>query len=104
MSKPGLSSAAITGISGILAGIVANVLLLVPGAGTGAIAGGAIGFIVSFLALGMAKKSGASDMKFVIPGIALNLVALGLGIYARYFWLNDQAPPDPDLLFLDSLQ
>lgn len=92
------------GVSGILSGIVSNTFLFIPGIGLGAVVGGGIGFVLSFIALGMANKSGKPDMKFVIPGLILNLVALGLGIYFQWFWVADQAPPDPDLLFLDSLQ
>lgn len=91
------------GVSGILAGIASIVFLFVPGIGLGAIVGGAIGFVVAFIGLGMSNKSG-KEMRWIIPALALNLLALGLGIYFRFFWLDDQAPPNPDLLFLDSLQ
>lgn len=101
--KSTLSSASMLGVSGILAGIVSNTFLFIPGVGLGAIVGGAIGFVVSFIGLGKANKSSGPDMKFILPGLILNLLALGLGIYFRYFWMADQAPPDPDLLFLDSL-
>lgn len=93
-----------TGVSGILIGLLSNVLLFVPKIGYGVIAGGAIGFVVSFLALGMANKSGKPDMKFILPGIILNLLALGLGIYFRFYYIADQAPPDAEELLLDTLK
>lgn len=92
------------GILGILSGVMANVMLFIPGIGLGAIVSGAIGFVLSFLGLGMAKKETNPDMKFIIPGLILNLVAVGLGIYFRWFITGDTAPPDPDLQFLDSIK
>ena len=91
------------GILGILSGAAANAFLFIPGIGLGAIASGAIGFVLSFIGLGMAKKAEKPDMKFIIPGLILNLVALGLGIYFRWFIAADTAP-EADLRFLDSLK
>lgn len=92
------------GILGTVSGIVANILLFVPGVGLGAIITGAVGFVLSFLGLGMAKKSQNPDLKFIISGVILSLVGLGLGIYFQWFIAGDTAPPDPDLQFLDSIK
>jgi len=92
------------GILGTLSGVAANIFLFVPGIGLGALICGAIGFLLSFLGLGMAKKSPNPDLKFIIPGLILNLIAIGLGIYFRWFIVGDTAPPDPDLKFLDSIK
>lgn len=91
-------------IFGGLIGAVANVLLFVPGMGLFGLIAAAPGLLLSFIGLGMAKKSPNPDMKLVIPGFILNLLALGMGIYFRYFIVGDTAPPDPDLLFLDSMK
>jgi len=88
---------------GSLTGLVANVLLFIPGLNLFGLIAGGLGFVLSFVGLGIAKKSPQPDMKLVIPGFILNLLAIGLGIYFGYYIVADTAPPDSDLLFLDSM-
>ncbi len=90
-------------IAGGLMGAVANGLLFIPEIAIIGLFAGGVGLVLSFLGLGIAKKATEPDMKLVIPGFILNLLAIGLGIYFQYFIVGDTAPPDPDLLFLDSM-
>lgn len=94
----------ITALMGSLVGIVANVLLFIPGLNLFGLIAGGIGFVLSFVGLGIAKKSTQPDMKLVIPGFILNLLAIGLGVYFGYYIVADTAPPNPDMLFLDSMK
>ena len=89
-------------IGGLISAI-GNFMLFIPSLLFGGIVAGVIGFILCFLALGMAKKNQNSDMKFIIGGFILSLMAIGFGIYLQFFIAGDTAPVDKNLLFLDSL-
>ncbi len=83
---------------------IGNFMLFIPSMLIVGIVAGAVGFLLCFLALGMAKKNQNPDMKFIIAGFILSLIAIGFGIYLRFFIVGDTAPVDESLLFLDSLK